>query len=255
MLIGMDGVLRVAGRCSPSLAPLRLHRPPFQLAASACISKRRTTYTWQLSAGSDHCTNTLLLRGTSKWACTTNTPRSAVQTRIIRAFIPVPAFLLSVRMLSLSFSLPACPRDLPSRCRVARSACPRSMLSLLSLGPLGFASMSGGGGPGDHPEGVCICGYYPLFMDTPQMSGSNAAGSGMCHTFFGQDYFMPMDGTHPSSGDYSCPTGAPYADVTDSVGNAAMCHNQGTMCGGTGGDHGGHAGGNHGGHAGDYNGR
>ena len=26
--------------------------------------------------------------GTSKWACTTNTPRSAVQTRIIRAFIP-----------------------------------------------------------------------------------------------------------------------------------------------------------------------
>jgi len=76
MLIGMDGVLRVAGRCSPSLAPLRLHRPPFQLAASACISKRRTTYIWQLSAGSDHCTNTLLLRDIQVGEpCTTNTPR------------------------------------------------------------------------------------------------------------------------------------------------------------------------------------
>ena len=121
------------------------------------------------------------------------------------------------------------------------------MLSLLSIGPLGFASMSEGGGPGHHPEGVCICGYFPLYKDTPQMSGRNAAGSEMCHTFFGQDYFMPMDGTHPSSGDYSCPAGAPYADVTDSVGNAAMCQDQGDMCGGTGG--------NHGGHAGDYNGR
>ena len=132
------------------------------------------------------------------------------------------------------------------------------MLSLLSLGPLGFASMSGGGG--HHPEGVCICGYFPLFKDTPQMSGRNAAGSDMCHTFFGQDYFMPMDGHHPSSGDYSCPdyvNGAPYADVTD---DAADCHNQGTMCEGTGepepepepepGNHGGHAGGNHGVHAG-----
>ena len=127
------------------------------------------------------------------------------------------------------------------------------MLSLLSLGPLGFASMSGGGGPGDQPVGVCICGYFPLFLDTPQMSGRNAAGSDMCHTFFGQDYFMPMDGHHPPSvdyvTDYSCPAGAPYADVTDSVGNAAMCQNQGGMCGGTGGNHGGHAGGNHGGHA------
>ena len=90
-----------------------------------------------------------------------------------------------------------------------------------------------------------------LLMISPIRTGKSTIISNLLlnSNFFGQDYFMPMDGTHPSSGDYSCPTGAPYADVTDSVGNAAMCHNQGTMCGGTGGDHGGHAGGNHGGHA------
>ena len=108
------------------------------------------------------------------------------------------------------------------------------MLSLLSIGPLGFASMSGGGGQGYEPVGVCICGHYPLFQDTPQMSGMNAAGSDMCHTFFGQDYFMPEDGHHPPMGDYSCPGDSPYADITDALGDTATCQDQGDFCGGHG---------------------
>ena len=102
--------------------------------------------------------------------------------------------------------------------------------------------MFGGGGPGDQ-QAVCICGYYPLYQDTPQMSGSNAAGpNNMCHTFFGQDYYMPQGGNHNDADDTSCPDlrqrpdglyeNFPYDDITDSTGDRAMCHSEGAMCAG-----------------------
>ena len=91
------------------------------------------------------------------------------------------------------------------------------LLSLLSLGPLGFASMP-------HPldaSPVCACGYYPLYLSEA------AAGSKMCHTFFGTKYYMPMDGT---MGGGDCRGSNLEELVTLGASGAPDCTGQGGTC-------------------------
>ena len=94
------------------------------------------------------------------------------------------------------------------------------LLSLLSMGPLGFASM-----PDKTPVGVCACGYSPLFAS---MADATAAGveATMCHSLFGTNYYMPMSGSSHGSSDtnYACPAG--MTDVTA----GRVCEGEGGMC-------------------------